>query len=435
MRVGLNFWWFVVLGFVPLFASRAENWPHWRGANRDDVAPGESGWEAGIWPLGKEVWEKDVGFGASAPLVVGDKLYVAGSNGKNDTVFCLNAATGEELWSRRYAAPEYGRRATGDQAMYRGITATPEYDADSGYLFTLSCDGALNAWDAAADGIRVWGLNLYDEYDVPRRPQITKRRNTLRDYGYTTAPLVFGEWVIVEVGAPKRGNLAAFEKRTGNVAWWSENRDPAGHTGGLTLIDVEGVPCAAVATSYSVQVTRLDGKRAGETVAEFPWKTDYSNTIAGVAAEGSHLLVTSRYNQMATVKIAVTLSGGAREVWRREHVASGVCTPVIHKENIYWANKGIHCLDYGTGELRWVGGNVGDAGSCLVTGDDRLIVWGDGGDLALVETAEHSPEKCRILAENKGVFRDMAWPHVVQANGRLYCKVLSGKMKCFSLRK
>ena len=414
--------------------SHAGDWSHWRGETRSDVSVENSGWDRGIWPMGRPLWKTNVGEGASAPIAIAGKLYVIGWANNSDVLRCIDAQTGKTLWQQSYAGPKYGRQATGDQGLYRGVTSTPEYDSETGFLFTLSCDGRLSVWDTRGKGRPVWNLNLYDRYKIPRRPQITARKNTLRDYGYTTAPLVVGNVVIVEVGSPRHGCLIAFDKRSGEQRWASENRDPAGHSGGLAPMEIDGVSCVAVATSWHALIVRVDGKNAGKTVAAYEWKTDFSNTIAGIAASGRELLISSHYNQRAMVKISVSLKTGAKLVWRNKF-PTGVCTPVIHKGRLYFANKGIHCIDFDTGKLVWEGGKIGDAGSCFITADERLIVWGNSGDLSLVETVTRSPKKITLLAEKRGVFNDMAWPHVIAANGRLFCKNLSGDLVCFSLTK
>ena len=423
----------LALCLFPQTQTIAEDWPHWRGQNRVDITTESSGYENGKpWPPAPALWKINVGEGASSPIIASGTVYTIGWKNDSDTVRAINPKSGATVWEQYYPAPKYGRHAVGDQRMYRGATATPEFDPTTGLLYTLSCDGDLRAWDATKSGAPGWNLNLYEQFNVPKRPQITKRKNTLRDYGYTTAPFVFENWIIVEVGDPKSGNLHAFDKKTGKQVWASENRDVAGHAGALTPMTIDGVPCVAIATSYHALVVRLDGKNAGKTVAEFPWPTDFSNTIAGIAARGNELLIGSRYNHMAMAKVQVSLENGAREIWKNK-LPSGVCTPVIHGDHVYFANKGIHCVEFKTGKLIWEGGKVGDAGSCLVTGDNRLLVWGNGGDLSLVETAKRSPEKITILAEKRGIFNEMAWPHVVLADRRIFCKTTDGELACFSL--
>ncbi|MEZ5301048.1 MAG: PQQ-binding-like beta-propeller repeat protein [Verrucomicrobiales bacterium] len=417
---------------IAIPASPAADWPHWRGEKRDGSSADSSGWEDGAWPPA-EVWRANAGIGPTSPIVAGDQLFVLGWANGMDRLACLDAATGREIWAQEYAQPAYGRFAIGDQNFYQGPTSTPEYDAATGWLYTLGTDGDLICWDAKAGGKRVWAVNFYEAFKVPQRPQVTGRNGSHRDYGYTSSPFVFRDWVICEVGA-KDGNLIALDKRTGKVAWRSDNGDPAGHTGGPVPMVVEGVPCLAVLTALHLTVTRIDGANAGKTVAAYPWATDFINNIPCPAAEGNEVLVTSKYNRMAMAKLRISLRGGATKVWEVPH-ASGVCTPIIHDGAVYFANRGFHCLDFQTGKERWSGGKVGDAASILLAGDGRLICWANDGDLTLVENAARSPSRYQELAAVPRVLNDMAWPHITLANGRLYAKDRGGNLVCFALSK
>ena len=265
----------LVIAFL-VFSLNAADWPHWRGPDRSSHSSESSGWDEGVRLPDEATWEAEFGDGATAPLVIGDTLYTLGWRNGQDTLYAVEAATGKTRWSQSYPCPKYGRHATGDQGMYRGVTATPEYDADSGYLYSLSTDGDLRCWDTADAGKTVWSLNLYERYKIPRRPQVTGRKGSLRDYGYTSAPLVVGNHVLVEVGAAI-GNVIAYDKKTGKEQWRSENKDPAGHSGGLSPITVEGVACVAVITARHLSVFRVDN---GQEVAKHPWITDFINNIA-----------------------------------------------------------------------------------------------------------------------------------------------------------
>lgn len=339
---------------------------------------------------------------------------------------CIDAATGKNLWTQSYACPQYGRKATGDEGLYGGPTGTPEYDPSTKLLYTLSVDGDLQCWDAASAGKLVWKLNLYDQFDPPRRPRFG--RSGLRDYGYTTAPLVHDDWLLVEVGDDE-GTLYAFDKRTGKVTWKSECHDEAGHTGGPVPFTVERVPCVAVLTCKHLVVMRLDTGHEGETVAQYEWWTEFANSIATPTVVGSEMLITSDYNRHAIVKLRATLSGIA-EVWKQPY-PSKVCSPVVSGGHIYLAWEKVRCLDWETGKLKWEGGRFGDDGSCVVTGDGRLVVWGRG-TLALVDTAQHSPDTYRELTRIEGLAGADCWPHVVLAGGRIYAKDRQGKLMCFA---
>lgn len=408
--------------------SQAEDWPFWRGPTHNGVSTESSGWDTGAWPPQDSDWDASFGQGASAPVVADGWLFATGWAAQADTVFCLDALTGKPIWSQSYTCPKYGRRSEGDKGLYSGPSASPTYDKSTGFLYTLSTDGDLNCWDARNKGKRVWHVNFYDAYKVPQRPLVGSRR--LRDYGYTVSPLVHGEWLIAEVGDDE-GNLFAFNKLTGKRVWVSQSKDPAGHSGGVVPMTVEGIPCVAVLTIRNLLVVRLDKTHEGETLAEYPWVTDFANSIATPAVSGNSVIITSEYNQYSICRIDVSRTG-AKLVWKQPF-ASGVCSPVIHKGHIYWCWRGVYCLEFATGQPLWRGGVFGDTASCLVTKDNRLIVWADRGELFLAETAVRSPKKFTELARRKAVFKSDVWPHIVLSNGRLYCKDRNGNLKCFKL--
>ncbi|MBC8353706.1 MAG: PQQ-binding-like beta-propeller repeat protein [Planctomycetes bacterium] len=409
-------------------ALRSDDWRQWRGPSRGGIVAEDSGWDRGAWPPGDAQWTIQAGEGGSAPIVVASRLYTTGWSEERDYLRCFDATTGREIWEQSYACPMYGRESEGDKGLYSGPSASPVFDQATGYLFTLSTDGHLNCWDTSKDGQRVWGVNFYDEFDVSQRPLVGSRR--LRDYGYTASPLVHGEWVIAEVGDDE-GNLIAFSKRTGKRVWTSQSKDPAGHTGGLVPIDVDDIPCVAVLTIHNLLVARLDKGHEGETLAEFPWATDFANSIATPAVVGNSVVITSEYNQYSICRIDISLEG-AKLIWKQPY-ASGVCSPVVHKGYVYWCWRGLYCLDFETGKPIWRGGRFGDTASLLATADDRLVVWADRGELVLVESGLREPAGYKELARKRQIFENDVWPHIVLSGAKLYCKDRDGNLKCFKL--
>ncbi|MEO2013308.1 MAG: PQQ-binding-like beta-propeller repeat protein [Fuerstiella sp.] len=409
-------------------AGDCDDWPHWRGLQHNGHVDESSHFTSGTWPPADAVWSINVNAGGSGPIVIGDRLYTMGWKAGQDHVYGIDALTGREIWQQSYDCPRYGRHSDGDKGLYSGPSSCPSFDAATGYLYTLSTDGDLNCWDTRNNGQRVWHVNFYDAYQVQQRPKVGRR--LLRDYGYTTAPLLSGNAVIAEVGDDE-GNLMAFSKLDGKRLWTSESKDPAGHTGGIVPIVVDGLPCIAVLTIRNLLVARLDKGHEGATVAEFPWVTDFANSIATPTVQDNSIVITSEYNQYAITRIDITKSG-AKQVWSQPY-ASGVCSPVIYGGHVYWCWRGMYCLNFETGKPIWRGGRFNDTASCIATSDGRLIVWARQGDLVLVETADRSPEKYTELARKPAIFKADVWPHIVLSGGRLFCKDRDGNMKCFTL--
>jgi hypothetical protein len=102
----------VCFWMIPLLPASADDWLHWRGSNRNDTVSESSGWSKDRWLPRDPTWMKQVGEGSTSPIVVGNRVYVLGWRNKQDVLSCLDAKTGNELWSKSYDCPRYGRYAT-----------------------------------------------------------------------------------------------------------------------------------------------------------------------------------------------------------------------------------------------------------------------------------------------------------------------------------
>ena len=131
----------VMLGCLLLVGASgvvAQDWPQWRGPNRDDKVIGFT--PPKTWP--KELtqkWKVPVGLGESSPVLVGDKIYVFGRQGGDEVTLCLNAATGKEVWKDNYSAPP----VTGAAKAHPGTRSTPA--VGEGRICTLGAAGKLQA--------------------------------------------------------------------------------------------------------------------------------------------------------------------------------------------------------------------------------------------------------------------------------------------------
>ncbi|MCJ7679881.1 MAG: hypothetical protein MUP70_04065, partial [Candidatus Aminicenantes bacterium] len=105
---------FIGLLFISLSILRAEDWPCWRGVNSNGISR-ETGWNPESLLNGDNVlWTVNVGQGHSAVSIKDGRLYTQGSrvitsDGKDifeESVHCLNALSGKELWSFTYPSEE-----------------------------------------------------------------------------------------------------------------------------------------------------------------------------------------------------------------------------------------------------------------------------------------------------------------------------------------
>src|SRR3954452_10705422 len=91
---------FAVSLVAPSRPAVAEDWPQWRGPQRNGISK-----ETGLlkeWPKEgpKLLWEvKDIGNGYSTPSVVGDRIYLMSNRGDEESVLALDVKDGKPAWS------------------------------------------------------------------------------------------------------------------------------------------------------------------------------------------------------------------------------------------------------------------------------------------------------------------------------------------------
>src|SRR4029079_5593469 len=91
-----------VAGVAITVTAAGEDWPQWRGPNRDAKAIGFNA-PATLPRSLKQQWRVEVGDGVANPSLVGDRLYVIALQGSTEITRCLSAKDGKDIWKDEYA--------------------------------------------------------------------------------------------------------------------------------------------------------------------------------------------------------------------------------------------------------------------------------------------------------------------------------------------
>src|SRR5438876_6955636 len=191
----------------------AQDWPQWRGANRDAKAADFKAPKT--WPkeLAKK-WRVTVGEGVSTPALVGDRLFVFSRQEGNEITRCLDAATGKELWQEKY---ETGG-VTGPAAQHSGPRSSPTI-AD-GKVVTLGVRGMLSCLDTAT------GKKLWRKDDFRAYPQ----------FHPASSPIIVDHLCIAQLGGREDGAIVAYDLATGDEKWKWNGPSPAYASPVLTTV-------------------------------------------------------------------------------------------------------------------------------------------------------------------------------------------------------
>ncbi len=387
---------------MPFMAASAD-WPCWRGLDHNGIST-ETQWRD-TWPATgpRIVWRANVDTGFSAVALAAGKLYTLGNTDDRDTVYCLDALTGKQIWKHSYDA------ARDPKAFEGGPTATPAVDGDR--VFTLSRLGDLFCFDAATGKI-IWSKNIATDAD-----------QRVPGWGLAGSPIVHENLLLLNVGDAG----LALDKLTGKVVWTSERKD-AGYSSPVPFRR-GGEWFAAFSSEDGYVAVNV---RTGKEWWRINWPTQYGVNAADPIVAGDQVLISSGYNK-GTALFPMT-AGEPKPVWKNKVLRTQINSAVLIDGFVYGIDGDsggrakLTCVDWKTGSVRWTEPSVG-FGS-LMAANGRLIVLSDEGELMI---APASPEKFAPSAKAK-ILDGKCWTVPVLANGRLYCRSAAGDLVCVDLR-
>ncbi|MFO0912819.1 MAG: PQQ-binding-like beta-propeller repeat protein [Pirellulales bacterium] len=364
------------VGALSIGQLRADEWPQWRGAQRDGV------WrETGIvdsLPKGTlpRRWSTPIGSGYSGPTVADGTVYVMDRLAEPKQVERIHALaweTGEIRWTFTYDC-EYH-----DVGYVAGPRSSVTVDGKR--LYALGTMGHLHCLDTA--GQVIWKKDLLAEYKFE-----------MPIWGIAASPLVYGDLVIVQIGAPDNACLVAFDKVSGKEVWRALP-DRASYSS----------PIIVRQANQDVLVCWTGDSVAGldPRTGKVHWQQEFKPTrmVIGIATPAwneNRIFVSSFYDGSLLLQLDPN-SLTARPVWRRlgpdekntESLHSIISTPVLRGANVYGVDSHgeLRCLDAATGDRIWEDTTAVPTARWatihFVTQGDRDWLFNDRGDLIIAQ--------------------------------------------------
>ena len=434
----INTTWIGIVVWAGATALHAEDWPQFRGPNRDGVSA-----EKGLlqkWPAGgpPKVWTaSNIGNGHGSVAVVRSVVYILGQSravwrdGKPH-ITALDETTGKAKWS----VPFSDLPTKGDN-----VNSTPTFA--NGKLYAVSQVGDL-ACLGAADGKVLWHKSLAEDFGG-KDPGWG---------GFSESVLVDDGTVICAPGSMSAA-LAALNANTGEVIWKTEM--PKANTAGFaSAIKAEfgDVPMYLILLNRSqgglTAVHAKTGKvlwQNGANIMGGPYlipnpivKGDMIYTSTGdgwaalqMTASGKDAVSVKLLKRYASLELACYYGG-----------------MVMIDDAIYFAHRkrpGGYppaCVDAKTREIKWKAedmkwltgdGTVDNCSGSIIGADGMLYFQYENGAIALVKA---DPKQFTLVSTFKvpesSVARNQAWrSNPAIANGKLYIRI-GGNLHCFNIK-
>ena len=382
----------LVLGAHGLWA---QDWPQWRGANRDGKVIGFGA--PTVWPTNlTQKWSVPVGKGDASPILVGERLYAFGRQEADEVVLCLEATSGKTLWEARYPA---GRVVTGPAARHPGPRSTPAFAG--GKVCSLGVGGVLSCFDAAK-GTLLWRKQTSDDY---------LGASTRSDS--SMSPLVVDGACIVHVGEGTNGSVIAFDLASGAPKWNWVGDGPANSS--PVVMRVGGKQTLVSLTAkHLVGLDLADGK----LLWQVRFEAEQGNNTTPVV-DGQTVIYTGQGKGLLALKIEPQGEGfAATPLWTNRAVGARFTTPILQDGLLYGFNGAFFCASAKTGETLWADTAARGRSAALVDAGSVILALTVNGELtAFKPGGQQYTELARIK-----VASTETWAHPVVAGKRIFVR-------------
>ena len=388
---------FLNIGLAVSFVA-ANDWAEWRGPARDGISP-EKNLPAKWSPTGDNLaWKAPYG-GRSAPIVMGDRVYLQNIAGNRETeqerIMCFNADTGKLLWEHKFNV------YLSDVPPHRVGWASPVGDPTTGNVYVFGVGGTLIGLNR--DGKVLWERSLAEDFGL-----LTTHG------GRTVSPIIDGDLVIVSGVTAQWGKHAgaahrflAFDKKSGETVYVSA---PGGRPYDTTyappiIANVNGTRLLIQGASDGV--VHAIKPQTGEPV----WKYEISKrglNTGAVVKDNVAILTHSEENlDSSEMGMMVAVDATAKGQIKKEQVKwtvygwqGGFSSPVLDGDRLYQIDNGanIAAFDVNTGKQLWLKnlGTIQKASPVLA--DGKLYVGTENGKFYILKPSATGVE---ILSENQ----------------------------------
>ncbi len=419
---------FLAIVSLTLSALHAEDWPQWRGTNRDAIW-NEDGIVDSIPEEGLDVlWRKEINSGYSGPAVVGNKVYVTDyilesgdpRNGPGtinqiqgtERVLCLDASNGDLLWKHEYDCPY--------RISYpRGPRTTPTVDDDR--LYTFGAEGHLFCFNRVSGDV-LWSRQMRDEY---------KAKTPI--WGFSSHPLVDGDFLYSVVGG-KESVAVALDKMTGEEKWSAISASEPGYAP-PTIVEVGKTRQLLI---WDADKLNSLNPQTGEVYWSEELKPQYAMSIMAPQLSGDLLFASSIGDVGALFKLGAE-TPSAEVVWKGNNRSAVYCansTPFIEEGVIYGndcRSGAMIAVDLKDGRRLWTsfkattnGRPAGHATAFIVKNKETFILFNEHGDLItakMTSTGYEETGRFHVLEPTNEAFgRNVVWTHPAFSNGKCFVR-------------
>jgi outer membrane protein assembly factor BamB len=357
----------------------SDDWPAWRGPNRNGIADDQS--VPVSWNTSENiVWKSDVpGRGHSSPTVVGDRIFLTTADEAKQTqsVICFERHSGKQLWITPLSEGGFPQ-------------ARQMHEENSHASCTVACDGQhLFVAFLNHEAIHVSALDLEGKILWQK-----KAGSFDSNFGYAPSPTIHKSLVIVAADHQGGGFLAAYHRKTGDIVWRKQRPVHASYSSPI-VANVAGKDQLLISGAFKVWSYNPDTGEENWSV-----KGTARSTCGTVIVEDELVFASGGWPESET--LCIKADGSGKVLWRITD-KSYVTSILSHKGYLYSVDSEqgtAYCWNAQTGKQAWQqrlpGGKKIRSSPSLVR--DNLYITNVRGTTYVLKA---DPKKYQLVAQNQ----------------------------------
>lgn len=346
----------------------AQNWPGWRGPNRDGVLHHNALPE--VLPDSLKLnWRVQIGEGYSSPIVVDGTAYVYTRVGEEEVLSSISLKDGKIIWQQKNDAPFTKNQYALKQG--KGPFSTPTFD--DGKIYALGVNGLLSCFKADSGNL-LWRRSFKERVDTSNM-----------FCGTSMAPLLEAGKCIVHVGDDFTGALIAYSAGTGKILWDWKDHGPS--YASPILVELNGTKQIVTLTDKACIGADF---QTGKILWQIPFIDEWNENIVTPVVSQNMIILSGVRKGTFAIEVTKGKDGWVtNEVWKNNELPMYMSSPVLHGKFLFgFSNKmkgQLFCLNAMTGETLWTSeGRMGQNATLMVT-NDKLLVLTTSGELLIVK--------------------------------------------------
>ncbi|QDU10080.1 PQQ-binding-like beta-propeller repeat protein [Gimesia aquarii] len=347
-----------------------EDWPAYRGVDRDGIVRDQkirTDWDVRPPEL---LWKHPVGSGWGSFAIIGDRAFTQEQRGEKETVVCYDALSGKQIWTHH----DYVRFT--EVLGGPGPRATPTfYD---GMIYSMGATGILNCLNAIT-GELVWSKDLLEEEKLDNLQWAMSGSPLIWE-----DLVIVNQGIPQETSKVNPRSVVALDRLTGDKVWSGGKHKSSYSSPQLSILNeeprllifhskgLEGFTPQEGKSLWFFPWTNQAGVNAAQPIVIEP-----SSIFLGAGYGAGSARITIRESEQQAEPDVI-------EDWKSKSLKLKFNSAVVRDGFVYGLDEGIlTCLNLETGKRAWKRGRYGYGQMILV--NDNLLILAEDGRVELVK--------------------------------------------------